>query len=1159
MRNIFSNKLILCLLTGCSIVACNDTIELQQSASGSKPMEISGSIIQINETRASDQGFADGDCMGVFIVDSENGNPGELQLNDNRASNYALTYDGASNSWKGNSEIYWRDNQSSVDVYGYYPYNKDLSSISDYPFTVAADQSLKPENEMGTYEASDFLWAKTSGATQSQGVISLKYNHKLAGVKVSLTKGVGFADGEWETLTRLVTVDNTLRNATIDLATGVASPTGDFDRHITMSPEDNDIYRAVVVPQSVAAGKSIIGVTIDGTSYNLTKNVDLVYTAGKLHNFTITVNKRAASGTYSIELTSESISEWINDESSHHFSLSAYIVVHVEKEGTLEQCLTDMKCNFETLRNLKITGNLTDADFTFIRERLPYLYALNLHETRMKNIEIESGWDIPTVYGDDMLPKRALSNNKSIRTLILPESINRIGEGAVSNIQIINVLVIPNSVKRIDACAFGYIAEKNLEIVMPDSLEYIGDEAFYHSQFKCELKLPNTLRHIGAGAFSDASNFYGHFRLPDNLEHLGTGWYEDEGAFAGLGSESQNITGDIVIPKTLTEIPNGAFNGIGFAKGTTLTLHDGITKIGTFAFANLKFNAPIRLPESLTVVHANAFTYCRMQGNLSLPKNLSFIGDGAFRGAEDLSSGLIGDLIIPKNISVINRGIFNGQGFTSVTIPDNVTMIRHEAFKGLEYVKTISIGKNIDYLGDEAFAYCHNLQTLICLSPTPPTVSANTFEDLYFDKIILEVPGESIELYRNTPGWSQFRNITEHKELAYNISKIECLQKGITREGVVRSEGEWEVVEAPDWCTVTPMSGGQERREEVCISIDPMTLGSGTREGRVVFRLKGSDYQTYTTVKQYDYEYAEDTEIVLQEATEGARPVPIFIVGEGFDAEAIANGSYLELMRQQMEHFFNIEPYRTYRNYFKVMTSVALSPDKGIIMAGETASENKFNTCIDDFGLHIDQNKVIDYVRNITGENDISRVSILILGNMKGSYTSTFRDYYWDNRHISFCSMSEDSYPYDQRGLIQHEFGGHNFADLGDENVEHFEFIKACTCPGCNGLTQFHEAKRNGGYENLSLTNGVNTVPWKHLIFDPRYSDIVDIYEGGQRHARGAYRSEIKSCMGTYIPYYNTISREAIVRRIMSLAGLQFDFEEFVAKDSREGMPERNE
>jgi hypothetical protein len=77
----------------------------------------------------------------------------------------------------------------------------------------------------------------------------------------------------------------------------------------------------------------------------------------------------------------------------------------------------------------------------------------------------------------------------------------------------------------------------------------------------------------------------------------------------------------------------------------------------------------------------------------------------------------------------------------------------------------------------------------------------------------------------------------------------------------------------------------------------------------------------------------------------------------------------------------------------------------------------------------------------------------------------------------------------------------------------------------------------------------MNEVPWSHFIFHEKYHQIVDIFEGGYMHNRGVFRSEQNSCMNNNIPYFSTISREEIVKRIMAIAGEPYDFEEFVAKD----------
>lgn len=157
---------------------------------------------------------------------------------------------------------------------------------------------------------------------------------------------------------------------------------------------------------------------------------------------------------------------------------------------------------------------------------------------------------------------------------------------------------------------------------------------------------------------------------------------------------------------------------------------------------------------------------------------------------------------------------------------------------------------------------------------------------------------------------------------------------------------------------------------------------------------------------------------------------------------------------------------------------------------------------------------------------------------------------------VALCGYSRDTYPYDFRGVVQHNAGGVAFGKLAPEYVSHYEFIRGCSCPGCNGMEEYRNGVAKGWYGNVSMSGSINTVPWSHYIFDPRYSDIVDVYEGGYRHLRGVFRSENQSCMSTYINYFNTISRELIVRRIMSLSGKTFSFEEFVAKDSREGCPQ---
>ena len=155
-------KLLIYIITVCHLLAgCSDDLFGGDESRGSgNRITLSGEIDQLAVTRVNDSGFADGDVMGVYIVDYNGNTPGTLQPSGNRADNVRHTYDAANAKWNSAYDIYWKDDHTHIDVYGYYPFGSP-ESIDAYPFTVERDQSKPSEDGvMGGYEASDFLWGK---------------------------------------------------------------------------------------------------------------------------------------------------------------------------------------------------------------------------------------------------------------------------------------------------------------------------------------------------------------------------------------------------------------------------------------------------------------------------------------------------------------------------------------------------------------------------------------------------------------------------------------------------------------------------------------------------------------------------------------------------------------------------------------------------------------------------------------------------------------------------------------------------------------------------------------------------------------------------------------------------------------------------------------
>jgi hypothetical protein len=332
-----------------------------------------------------------------------------------------------------------------------------------------------------------------------------------------------------------------------------------------------------------------------------------------------------------------------------------------------------------------------------------------------------------------------------------------------------------------------------------------------------------------------------------------------------------------------------------------------------------------------------------------------------------------------------------------------------------------------------------------------------------------------------------------------------------------------------------------------------MSQGSDNRSGEVVFKLKNKEYTTKCTVTQYNYQYAEDEIVKLQSASKGSG-VNLVFLGDGYNAKDISEGTYMNDINEAFGYFFNIEPYKTYKDYFNVYTGIAVSAESGI-GGVNTIIYNRFNTTAKD-GVTLggrnsdssDYSAIMSYACKAptVSESNLSQTLIVIIPNTTDYGGITYL--YDDGSAIAYCPKSSYDYPLDFRGIIQHEAGGHGFAKLGDEYIYHNAFYDACSCVDCshNGI---QSAKAKGWFVNLSMTGKTNEVPWSHLIYNDKYSQIVDIYEGGYMHSRGVYRSEQTSCMNNNIPYYSTISREAIVKRIKSIAGETYSFDEFVQND----------
>lgn len=1116
------------LLTGCSDDFFGDKTEQHDS----NRIQLSGDIDQLAVTRVNDNGFCNGDVMGVYIVDYEGNKPGTLKVNGNRGDNVRHTFDEPNYKWNSAYDLFWKDKHTHIDVYGYYPF-ANPESIEDYQFEVQKDQSKATENgEMGGYEASDFLWGKVSDVAPTTSVIRLPMAHRMSNARVTLIQGSGFAEGEWANLEKIVLTANVARKASINLSTGDIKTAGAVENTMTIPSRTNDEWRTIVVPQTVAAGTTLFSITIGGVPYKFTKNEALTYVAGKMMNFGIKVDKQTGSGAYKLTLVSESITPWENDLVSHDATAKEYIVIN-STPGGLKNAITAANKDYTQVRNLKITGQINAKDFYFMRDSMLRLSALNLKEVRIKgwgkNEENEENMD-------DQIPNSAfyfiqtVGGSNSLNRIVLPDTLKSIGSNAFYGCKYLSgSLIIPEGVTEIKRGAFNGCIGLNGILSLPSTLKKLGNRGeddmgdegtdYYGGVFQnCRnltgnLILPDNLELIRGYCFSGCSGLYGELRLPAKLKRMGNCAF----------SSCSGFTGSLSIPQGITALPSEAFHNCGF--NGTLTLHNGITNIANDAFANCHFKGELHLPKSLKVISENAFCNNDFSGTLTLPSTLTHIGSNAFA--------------------------YNWRLMGILDIPQEVESIGENAFSNCKMLEGIIFPESMETIRQGAFNECYGINSIICKGTMPAHIESGAFDGVAKDNFTLEVPESAISQYQAAPGWCDFKRIAAHHELVCRPSVACALSTEHKQKLVINAEGEWEVASKPNWCEVSPASGN--KKTEVTLTIKGMAKNADSRDGKVVFRLKDKDYTHECSVSQYGYEYGEDEWITLQKATKGNNGgINIVLLGDGFNAKDIASGKYLKDIKQEVEYFFGIEPYKTYRDYFNVYTAIPLSTESGIGTVN-TIRYNRFNTTFTGgVGLKADYDEVFDYALGAPTVNKSNLNQTLIIMVPNSTDYGGICQMWEDGSAIAFCPQSTYGYPLDTRGVIQHEAGGHGFGKLGDEYIYHNAFIDACGCSCCGHVLEFNGAKSLGWYDNLELTGKMHSVGWSHLIFDDRYSDIVDIYEGGYMHNRGVFRSEPNSCMNNDIPYYSTISRESIVKRIKAYAGETYSFEDFVKNDKRD-------
>ena len=187
---------------------------------------------------------------------------------------------------------------------------------------------------------------------------------------------------------------------------------------------------------------------------------------------------------------------------------------------------------------------------------------------------------------------------------------------------------------------------------------------------------------------------------------------------------------------TVTGIGENAFQR---TKIISVTLPEGLTSIGNYAFSRCTSLTSITIPASVTSIGEGAFSQCTSLTSITIPAGVTSIGNYAF----NYCTGLTDITVAANNPNYASEGgiLYNKAKTTliqapgaisgNVTIPAGVTSIGNAAFSGCRSLTSITIPASVTSIGNGAFSDCSSLTSITIPASVTSIGGSGEFDVLF--------------------------------------------------------------------------------------------------------------------------------------------------------------------------------------------------------------------------------------------------------------------------------------------------------------------------------------------------------------------------------------------------------------------------------------------
>ena len=302
----------------------------------------------------------------------------------------------------------------------------------------------------------------------------------------------------------------------------------------------------------------------------------------------------------------------------------------------------------------------------------------------------------------------AFADSETLKNIVMPESVKRVGDYSVFSNCIIENAVIP--IRLLEQLNDEQRKQLVTLSLFGDGVPSIGDYTFYECTNLTSIEIPDSVTSIGDSAFYGCSSLTS-VTIVNSLTSIG------DSAFAGCTGLTS-----VTIPDSVTSIGDAAFYGCTGL--TSVTIPDSVTSIGDSAFAGCTGLTSVTIPDSVTSIGDLAFYNCYglievyNKSTLSITTGSSSYGYIAYyaknvytnEGGSKLTMDENGYVIYTDGDEKILVACHGTE--TELVLPSYITGIHQYAFYGRTGLTSATIGNSVTSISDYAFYGCTGLTSI---------------------------------------------------------------------------------------------------------------------------------------------------------------------------------------------------------------------------------------------------------------------------------------------------------------------------------------------------------------------------------------------------------------------------------------------------------------